>query len=364
MRNSTRKYKMKFLEKVLKNGTKIILPVATVAQIVNPFNQLNAEEAQQKAVQSSLAKPEFYMPNNYLDMQVNADDLQNTTNSRDHDEGDILNPFAQPGDTLTAAYGSGDVNQDGQVNWDDYNEMVNNSPQNDYADIDGNGIASEQADMNLLEDFLTEEIGYLPGHWNALQTPEERQAWADSMLAIDPTDSIPYQNGNVEDRWISGTYSTQIYLNFFGYDGDDIHSKYDQSNIARFNLPIYQGVQYNPNTGLGHGMNMVLIGEDPTNIYDWAYIEPQTDAIFQINDTILNNLSELRLSIYGGEEFLQTSSPDMIYPNPIIKFNIDSLGSASIHYQNPNLVTSRPQNMPIIEPTLSIHICPKRFIKI
>ena len=100
---------------------------------------------------------EFYMPNNYWDTEVNADHSQ-TTNSRDYDEGDILNPFAQPGDTLTAAYGSGDVNQDGQVSWDDYNDMVNNSPQNDYADIDGNGIPSEQKDIDLLNDFLKETI--------------------------------------------------------------------------------------------------------------------------------------------------------------------------------------------------------------
>ncbi len=53
---------------------------------------------------------------------------------------DKINVFVQPNDSTLAYYGSGDVNQDNQLNWNDYNKMVAEAPQIDEADLNGNGI--------------------------------------------------------------------------------------------------------------------------------------------------------------------------------------------------------------------------------
>lgn len=369
---------MKSLMNILRSGKKAIVgtllvttPLFTFLSASTPKD--NPKDAQVENVEKLSPKGKAFPTekdskiysnrSEYWDMQVNTDYLQRNQGAEINtdylqtreniDESDIMIPYKQPNDDVAVSYGSGDVNQDNIVNSADYNEMVNNQIQNDWADIDGNGIPSEQADIDLLYNYLTENIDYLPGHWNSLTTPQERLDWASNMLVnVDVTDTIPYVNGNVEDRWISGNYSTQIYLNFFGYDGDDIHAKYDQSNIGRFNLPVYKCLQYDPNTGMGHGINFVLVGEDPTNIYDWAYIEPQSDQITRINDTILGNLPGLRLVVNGIQDFSSISSPDMPPAKNIIGFDIDSSGVAVISYQNDNLITSRPSDMPIVERTL------------
>jgi len=373
---------MKKLTEILKQSRRAIvgaslfsaLTLFPVASAIASNPQDNPKDAQIESVErlspkgkalpsESTDQTVYSSRSEYYDMQVNTDYLQKNQGAEVNtdylqtregiDESDIMTPYKQPNDDVAVSYGSGDVNQDNIVNSADYNEMVNNQIQNDWADVDGNGIPSEQADIDILYDYLTANIDYLPGHWNSLTTPQERLDWISNMLVnVDITDTIPYVNGNVEDRWISGNYSTQVYLNFFGYDGDDIHVKYDQSNLGRINAPVYKGLKYNPDTGMGHGVNMVLVGEDPTNIYDWAYIEPQSDQITRINDTILSNLSGLRLVVNGISDFSGTSSPDMPLPTNVVGFDIDQDGGWSMLFEHPNLITSRPPDMPVVERTL------------
>lgn len=269
-------------------------------------------------------------------------------------EENILNPFAQPNTDLGQAYGSGDVNQDGKVGQSDLDSMTS-GVQNDYADINGNGIPSDTTDQRMLEEFLEGSRSHLPGHWNNPNHSKlEKIAWVQNMLAIDQTDDNDWVNGSIEDRWISGNFSNQLYMNFFGYSGNDIPEKYDTTNIGRFNIPVYAVSWYNPDTGIGHGFNGFLLGDtsnsetlNPLDIGDYWFVEPSDDNIAP-GDSVASRAKNLRIVINGATYFKEED--DMPYPIPLVEFEIDSSGNPSITYQNQDLITERPENTPHITP--------------
>ena len=294
----------------------------------------------------------------YWDMEISEDylhslqnrSLQKSTYSVQSDtseitEEDMLIPFKQPNDRSLIWYGSGDVDSSGTVDWDDYNAMVSGI-QNDMADVDGNGIASTASDRQTLEDYLNATIPYLPGMWNQLQTREERDSWIQNMFAIDQTDTLLWHDGPVDERWISGNFATQIVLNFFDYEkldpeDSDIPEKYDTTNLGRLNIPIYRVSSTDPSTGIGHGMNATLVGDNPLNFNDWNFIEPQTDDM-NVQPGGWNIPYNRRVSISGIRNFNSTSSPDMPRSFTIVRFYLDNIGDDSLSYQHSDLTLTRP----------------------
>ncbi len=267
-------------------------------------------------------------------------------NAQEINEQDILNPFKQPNDSSLLWYGSGDVDSSGVVDGDDYDAMVNDV-QNDMADIDGDGIASDTLDQRLLENYLNGNREYLPGMWNQLQTREERESWLEKMLAIDQTDTNTYISGDADTRFISGNFATQLVLNFFGYSGDDIPSKYVTEYNGRFNLPVYITGLFDP-SGAGHGVNSTLVGDDPLNFDDWLFIEPQTDGTGG-GSVFRNNIKDHRVSIRGIKDFNVPTAPDFPRYLGVLNFEIDSTGVDSLTYKDPNLILTRP-DLPTIKP--------------
>ena len=126
--------------------------------------------------------------------------------------GDILNPFKQPNDRSMDWYGSGDVDNDGDVDRDDYASMVLGT-QDDRSDVNGDGLVDAQ-DQLLLQSYLNSTVSFLPGWWNQLQTGEERESWLEKMLVIDLTDTNTWVHGTIEQRFISVNYGTLLALNF------------------------------------------------------------------------------------------------------------------------------------------------------
>ncbi len=266
----------------------------------------------------------------------------------------LMNPYCQLESRLYQAYGSGDTNQDGIVNWDDYDAMVWGT-QNDYADVDGNGIASDTTDQRLLSEFLNAERNYLPGQWNALQTRAEREDWTKIMLAIDQTDT----NTWIYLDFMCGHFASQLGVNNRYTEGetDFPEGVYDTTNIGRFNIPVYV-VGLSPNKhSMGHAMNGFLAGDDPTDFYDWCFIEPQKDAL-DVQPGEVYFIRDCRVIIKGPRtfEYGERLSPTIRGPALII-FNIDSLGVPSVwtsttHLPNPNpdMVLTRPDDLPRIIP--------------
>ncbi len=250
----------------------------------------------------------------------------------------MLNPFFQPdvnGNLLW--YGSADVDSNNVVDWNDYNAMQQ-GVQNDMADVDGDGIASTSQDQQILSDYLNNNIEYLPGQWNYLQTRDERDSWVEKTLAIDKTDT----NEWVINEWISGDFATQLYFNFFGYhDPEDpnIPDKYDLSMNGRFNLPVYFVGAAPIGSPSAHGMNAKLTGDNPLNFDDWNPIEPQNDSMY-VQPGGWNIPYNSRFKIYGIVGFRDTGT--RIYL-PIVKFEFDSIGNPTMYYQNPDLILERPE---------------------
>ena len=129
-----------------------------------------------------------------------------------------LVPFSQPDMGLKIAinkydyYGSGDVNNDGVIDFNDVSAMQNGEL-NDRADIDGDGVPSTANDQQILSDYLNENIRYLPAHWNHLNGIEKRN-WVQKMLAFDQIDTIQYIPGEFE----CGEFSEMMLINNFGMD--------------------------------------------------------------------------------------------------------------------------------------------------
>ncbi len=251
-----------------------------------------------------------------------------------------MNPFFQPNET-TLYYGSGDVNADGQINVDDYNAMQSGT-QNDMADIDGNGTPSTSNDLSILNQYLQGTRDYLPGHWNYLQTQAERESWLEAMLAIDPTDEIPYQTG----VFISGDYRSVTELNFAGrIDPADPNLPYSDSIItfAKFNMPIYGVVVSSQSTNWAHGMNAILIGENPLNFEDWCPVEPQLDDInVQPGSQSIPHNTLFGISTLAG--FHENGNRINI---SLVAFQVDANGLPSLYpvegiSPNPDLITTRP----------------------
>ncbi|MGC9373776.1 MAG: hypothetical protein ACP5DQ_01900 [Bacteroidales bacterium] len=65
-------------------------------------------------------------------------------------------------------YGSGDVNNDEVINYEDYEAIM--SLPSDRSDIDGDGTPSTENDKEILRQYLDGERDHLPGHWNELST--------------------------------------------------------------------------------------------------------------------------------------------------------------------------------------------------
>ncbi len=263
-------------------------------------------------------------------------------NGQDTDK--YLNPFVQPNQT-TLYYGSGDVDGDGNVDWDDYYAM--DSVQNDMSDVDGDGVASTIQDKATLEGHLRDNI-LLPSDWES-QTKEGRDNWIKKVALIDSTNYIPLNS----PEWKCTEYSIQFgIVNCRGYFNADLPSKYNDEHNGRLNSPGYCVAIYSENIlGGGHDMNGFLTGDSALNFNDWNFIEPQTDSTnVKPEQESWNMPYNSEMWIYGIKKF----DRETIIPFAIIGFNIDENGNNSLIYKHPELVLARDTTVNAIAGQLEI----------
>ena len=286
----------------------------------------------------------IWVPRKYADMSPeHAEQISNQPLRKSMTgEEAILNPFSQPNQTDLSWQGSGDANGDNDVDQNDISAMQAGAD-NYASDVDGNGIPSEANDITFVQSYLDKTIPYLPGAWDYLQAGEERLSWLEKGLVIDKTDKLLWDDGTVDDRWISGNFAAQVALNFFGYNGIDIPAKYDATQIGRYNMPVYWANVYHPETGIGHGMNFILIGDNPLDFNSWCPIEPQNDTFnFKSGETQSIPFNR-NIEIAGFTEF-RTDMPNPVY---ILGFNVDEDGNDSQYYKDDNLLLKRPEKPPL-----------------
>ena len=187
-------------------------------------------------------------------------------------------------------YGSGDVNNDGVVNYEDYVAMDTVTP-GDRTDIDGDGTPSTENDKEILKQYLDGEIEHLPGYWNELNTTEKIE-WYQNMEAIYWRDLTTSPGGDCTER------ARNRLIDFAGIPNFEEHPLYEYHehsiNNARFNIPMIEVSIGGISTP--HAINALYVGDgtegDVTeNLIDgYLYIE-NNGAILDPRDYIMNDSS-------------------------------------------------------------------------
>ncbi|MEN8228953.1 MAG: T9SS type A sorting domain-containing protein [Bacteroidota bacterium] len=192
-------------------------------------------------------------------------------------------------------YGSGDINNDNRIDWNDlyrldsmlsglFSDLYSNQLV-DRSDINGDQFLSTD-DRELLKEYLDGTTKCLPAHWNCLDTKEERIDWLEKVITIDRTeeelDSYDYPGSY---------YADQLFINLHGIE-DALLSMFSSPPInyehnGRFNLPVtYAGIFYNrPDLKVNRDLLAIVIGDNVFDWSDWCYIDPQWDQlIFPADD--------------------------------------------------------------------------------
>ena len=196
-----------------------------------------------------------------------------------------MDVFSRPDINSTRAYGDGDVNSDGNVDFADA-QAIYSGVKNDYADVNGDGIVNSD-DGKMIEDFANGERNYLPGDWNALNKLEgsnnegiskrraEKVDWLNKIKAIEETDKGAY----VTNVWECGNFSRLTAVNMAGFEDFENYGGYHNymnKNITngRFNLPVYMVAtrteeRTNPDGTKtyvgGHWINGAFVGSENPN---------------------------------------------------------------------------------------------------
>jgi len=269
----------------------------------------------------------------------------------------VSNPYKPLNDSTTIFYGSGDANNDGSIDWVDYDLITSKAVSNDQTDIDGDGIASTSSDLNILENYLNKNINYLPSDWLSLETGEtarqRRINWLEKMIIIDKTDTLPYIIG----AWVCQDFAILTQINFFGYERKEdeqssAHSLYDTlSTPVRFNIPVYHvGVV---TSEWGHRINVTLVGNDARKFCDWYFFEPQTDEKAKIGDwNMPKNCGVYVFATY----WKNPQGWDQHYPVILVEWNIqDSI--PNLTYYDPDLILNREDLTDVEENIKQIPLC-------
>ncbi|MFA5953546.1 MAG: T9SS type A sorting domain-containing protein [Candidatus Pacearchaeota archaeon] len=253
-----------------------------------------------------------------------------------------LNPFIQPnllnaGNFDLSYYGSGDANDDNVLNWQDYNLIISGTS-NDRTDINGDQVTNT-LDSQLIYNYLTDEIPYLPSHWNFL-TSSEKEFWDQKTQAIDLTNlHAPGPN------WDCNQYSMQTQINKSGIEniensGIDF-SIYDTTQNARFNEPFYIVSTMYTSPNILHSINAFLKGNSSTNFNDWVFVEPQNDQIVTLGSPSMHPDSYAHIKKYAY--YYNSNLGQYVYTlNTIAKFDLQN-GNATLIWQHPDLIVNKPE---------------------
>jgi hypothetical protein len=174
--------------------------------------------------------------------------------------------------------------------------------------------------------------------WDSLQTGEQREDSLESYLKQNKTNELPDSN--------CGDFARQLNMDFYGTPGyhiiPDSSLKQDTSHIGEFNVPLYYA------TRLGHAIDAVLIGDNPLNWDDWAFIEPQTDELMQPGKVAKNGIISIPLTTNLNIKYLAwfydfNSKRNLAAELPFITFRLKDGKVDSTWYDTTRLVLTRNQ---------------------
>jgi len=301
-------------------------------KIVSFKNQEQADEFWERLEKGSAFKSSADLPSNPqhpmygLNHYVPAHDMDYATN--------------------TDWYGSGDIDGNGIIDWDDYNSSITgNNPFYDEThrgDTDLDGVSGTVSDKAIILDYINGNRTHI-NKWE-LETLEEKRNHLTRALTIDPTDKIPY---NANGGWLCYNFSDQTYINLNGVyeiensifaQDNNTNLQYDLSHNGLFRIPLRVVSTVTP--GGAHSINNVYLGspenQDAKEFEDRIYDEPQTDVIQNIGDYSLNQKANEKWYGYYNNSFLN----QWMYSSfPLVNCSLDG-GNPIMTYKNSNLVIS------------------------
>ncbi len=246
------------------------------------------------------------------------------------------------------SYGSGDVDQDGDVDADDLTAM--NTMQNFYSDVDADGQQSTAQDKQVLEEYLNGNRQYMPAeYWRS--TTEEKKDWVSKIYPImtELNDQSYVHSDDINERFTSDNFGIQDFLTGNGYspNRDDfglIHSKYEMNYNGLFNLPIYITRVHSDDGIFNHGISAIFTGTNLNDVDDWVFFEPQHGVVVEpgIHDGSIPYNS--KLSVFGVHDFESAYNGGVVgQPRlvPAVYLHIDSVGNREMTYINPNMVVDK-----------------------
>ncbi len=246
------------------------------------------------------------------------------------------------------SYGSGDVDQDGDVDTDDLSAM--NTTQNFYSDVDANGIQSTTQDKQVLDEYLNGNIQYMPAeYWRS--TIEEKKDWVSKIYPImTELNNYTYNTNSDPDKFFnSDRFSVGDFLTGNGYspNRDDlelIHSKYNLDYNGLFYLPIYITRVHSDDGQFNHGISAIFTGTNLNDVDDWVFFEPQRGIIVKpgVNDGSIPYNS--RVDILGVHDFktaYNSGVTDLPKTTVAAYIHIDGNGNREMTYINPNMIVDK-----------------------
>lgn len=279
----------------------------------------------------------------------------------------VFNPFHQPNEIYDqfTCHGGGDGNNDGVVDILDKN-LADLDTDAFALDVNGDGIVNAD-DGEIIQQYIDGIITILPSWWNFLNK-DEKLDWFTKMANIYTVDQKQYIDGDEDTRYVSGNFATEICIRMQGYNIEltdmlgstrkELMDKYNESLQlnGRGNIPVYfvNRMRFDENGIVlgGHGMNGLLIGDNPLDFNDWIWYEPQLNQIFNEENfgIIFPNYSSIgiyKLENFGGYLGWGNDMPSrFVGDSPestwAIEFNVDSEGNPSTGWIHPNLLTTKP----------------------
>jgi hypothetical protein len=249
-------------------------------------------------------------------------------------------------------HGSGDWNNDGNIDSTDYNSMVTGT--NNYrGDTDLDGISGTAQDKQIVYEYLQGQRDHI-NIWE-LETASERiNHFTNIVNNVDSIEYIP----NSTSGWACGAYTYQTFINYNGvYDIENCDLTHpsptplDFSKNGRYRIPI-RYVSTQTATGGSHAIAGVFIGaENPENddITDFnqdLHLEPQTGEIISEGNYSLNNYANKGWYGYGYSDFLQQwlYSSRTIINHDLINGTSNSPNSQLIYSWSPFQQANIPQD--------------------
>ncbi|MBN2174470.1 MAG: T9SS type A sorting domain-containing protein [Bacteroidales bacterium] len=264
-----------------------------------------------------------------------------------------LNPYVPAKDSLFQTemdwYGSGDVDGNGQIDFNDYySDVSGTNPFYDGTyrgdtDIDGYTNANQSSpDKQIIFEYLVGIRNHI-NRWE-FETTEEEASRLQKAIEIDPTDQI----NSSTSGWICSKYANQVFINFNGIykiensifaENNGTNLQYDLTHNGIFRIPVRLVLTVSEN-GINHEINSVYLGS-PTNqnsldFYSRIFIEPQTDEFVSIGNWSLNNFANERWYGYYYSDFYQQWDYDA---RASVYYSFGG-GTPEITFQNEKLVIS------------------------